>query len=406
MRRDEEESEDDRDNDGDDRRLGSGLLHRRLLPRHGGELRPLSARVLILTASIGEGHDLPARVLAEGIAEASPDAEVEVADFLAICGTFIRKLVVEGSPFHSRIGLKFYGFEYMLFSRWGPTRRFGSWGLQLIAGRRLQRAIEAANPDVIVSTYPGATELLGRLREQGKLSVPVVSAITDLAALRWWSHPAVDLHLITHPESAAEVREIAPTSEIECVRGLTDPAFYESIDRDEARRAFGLPADGPVVVVSGGGWAVGDLGGAVEEVVALPGASAVCLCGRKDDLRAELEQRFVTEPRAVVLGFTERMPELLAAADVLVHSTAGLTVLEALIEGCSVVSYGWGGAHVRINNEAFVRFGLAQVAASRDELGAALRRALDEPRRPDTSFATLPSAASAVLGLPRAPASR
>jgi processive 1,2-diacylglycerol beta-glucosyltransferase len=307
--------------------------------------------------------------------------------------------VIEGSPFHSKIGLKFYDFEYLLFSRWGPTRRFGSWGLQLIAGRRLQRAIEAAGPDVIVSTYPGATELLGRLREQGKLGTPVVSAITDLAALRWWAHPAVDLHLITHPESAAEVREIAPDSEIEAVRGLTDPAFYEPVDREAAGRTFGLPAAGPVVVVSGGGWAVGDLGGAAEEVLALPGASAVCLCGRKDDLRAELEQRFAAEPRVAVLGFTGQMPELLAAADVLVHSTAGLTVLEALIEGCNVISYGWSGAHVRINNEAFVRFGLAQVAANRDELGDALRRDLAEPRSPDTSFAELPGAASAVLGL-------
>jgi len=40
------------------------------------------------------------------------------------------------------------------------------------------------------------------------------------------------------------------------------------------------------------------------------------------------------EARVVVLGFSKRMPELLAAADVLVHSTAGLTVLEALMRGC------------------------------------------------------------------------
>ena len=42
--------------------------------------------------------------------------------------------------------------------------------------------------------------------------MPVVSAITDLAALRYWAHPGVDLHLITHPESDAEVRAIAPAS--------------------------------------------------------------------------------------------------------------------------------------------------------------------------------------------------
>jgi UDP-N-acetylglucosamine:LPS N-acetylglucosamine transferase len=358
-------------------------------------------RILILTASIGEGHDLPARVLAEGIAEAEPGAEVEIADFLAICGGFIRRLVIEGSPFHSRIGLKLFDFEYKLFAVWKPTRRFASWGLHLVAGRRMRRAIEAARPDVIVSTYPGATELLGTMRRRGSVNVPVVSAITDLAALRWWAHPGVQLHLITHPESAQEVGEIAPGSEIACVRGLTDPGFYEPWDPAGARRALGLPAEAPVVLVSGGGWAVGDLGGAAEAALELPGATVVLLCGRSEAVRAALGSRFAGEPRVIVLGFSDRMPELMAAADVLVHSTAGLTVLEALMRGCRVISYGWGHAHIRVNNRAFERFGLARVASSREELAVALAGAVAEPSRPDGSLAGLPAASSAVLALAR-----
>jgi UDP-N-acetylglucosamine:LPS N-acetylglucosamine transferase len=92
------------------------------------------------------------------------------------------------------------------------------------------------------------------------------------------------------------------------------------------------------------------------------------------------------------------MNELFAAADVLIHSTAGLTVLEAYIRGCRVISYGWGIAHIKANNHAFERFGIARVAATREELAAALRDALEHPRA-DLSeiFAALPSAASAVL---------
>src|SRR5262249_57317825 len=105
-----------------------------------------------------------------------------------------------------------------------------------------RRAVEESNPDVVISTYPGATDILGRLRQRGKLEVPVVSAITDLAALRYWAHPGVDLHLLTHPESAEEVRAIAPRSRIVTVRGLTDPRCYDSLDRAAARRRLGLPA--------------------------------------------------------------------------------------------------------------------------------------------------------------------
>jgi UDP-N-acetylglucosamine:LPS N-acetylglucosamine transferase len=99
----------------------------------------------------------------------------------------------------------------------------------------------------------------------------------------------------------------------------------------------------------------------------------------------------------VVEGFTDRMPDWFAAADLLVHSTAGLTVLEAIMSGCGVVSYGWGVGHVRVNNEAFVRFGLAEVAATRDELPEALVRALASKPEPDASFCSLPSAASVVV---------
>ncbi len=365
-----------------------------------------AGRILIFTASIGEGHDLPARMLADGIAAESPETDVEIVDFLAVVGDLARRIVMDGSKFDSDWGNRMFDLEYRLIAQIGPTRRLASAITGGLGGRSTLRAVAASRPDVIVSTYPAATEVLGRLRVQGRLHVPVVSAITDLASLRYWAHPGVDLHLITHPESLAEVHAIAPRSRIECVRGLTDPAFYDPPERAEARRLLGLPEEGTVITVSGGGWAVGDLGGAVAEALRIPGAHVVCLSGRNDTARAALEGSFGSDPRVTILGFTDEMPALLSASDVLVHSTAGLTVLEGIMLGCNVVSYGWGRAHVRTNNEAFAREGLAEVAADRAELAECLRRAVAAPSEPDRSFAALPTAASAVLSLAPAPALR
>jgi processive 1,2-diacylglycerol beta-glucosyltransferase len=356
-------------------------------------------KVLILSASIGEGHDLPARVLAEGIEREAPGTEIEIVDSLGLVNPLVRRLVLDSSRFHSKWGNRFFDLSYRLITDVAPTRWLAAKLTQWLAARPLRRAVLERNPDVAISTYPVTTEVLGSLRARGRIDVPVVSAITDLAALRYWAHPGVDLHLITHPESAAEVREIAPGTDVRCVRGLTDERFYESRGQPEARAKLGLPAEGPVVIVSGGGWAVGDLQGAAEEALHLERSTVVCLCGRNDELRSALSERFAGEPRVVVEGFTERMPDWFAAADLLVHSTAGLTVLEAIMSGCAVVSYGWGLGHVRVNNEAFARFGLAEVARSRAELEPAMRRALAAKPAPDDSFARLPSAASAVLGL-------
>jgi processive 1,2-diacylglycerol beta-glucosyltransferase len=356
-------------------------------------------RILILSASIGEGHDLPARVIRDGILEQRPDAEVEIVDSLALVNPMARRLVLDSSRFHSKWGNRIFDLSYRLITDIRPTRWLAGRLTQLLGARPIRRAVLERDPDVVVSTYPGTTEVLGELRRRGDIDAPVVSAITDLAALRYWAHPGVDLHLITHPESEEEVRGIAPDSRILPARGMTDDRFYEPRDQAQARHDLGLPPEGPVVLVSGGGWAVGDLEGAAEEALGLDGSTVVCLCGRNEELRSTLARRFADEPRVRVKGFTERMPDWFAAADLLVHSTAGLTVLEAIMSACGVVSYGWGLGHVRVNNQAFARFGLAEVAGSRDELGPAMRRALAARPAPDESFARLPSAASAVLGL-------
>jgi UDP-N-acetylglucosamine:LPS N-acetylglucosamine transferase len=353
-------------------------------------------RVLILSAAIGEGHDLPARFLAAGLQDAGAVARVE--DGLRAMGPFLERLAMSGSPFHSWWGGHLFDVEYVLLAGLGPTRRTAGSLMRRIGGRGLLDLVAADGADVVVSTYPGVTEVLGRLRVEGALGVPVVSAITDLAALGWWAHPGVDLHLVTHPESIAEVRAIAgPRADVRAVRGLDDPAFLVARDRLAARDALGLPREPPLVLISGGGWGVGDLAGAARAALAVDGTHVVVLCGRNEAARDRMRALFARDPRVTVLGFSERMPDLLAAADCLVHSTAGLTVLEAIQRGCPAISYGWGHGHVRVNNRAFAAHGLAAVAQTPDELTGAVRRALEARRPADLSFAALPSAAELIL---------
>ena len=62
------------------------------------------------------------------------------------------------------------------------------------------------------------------------------------------------------------------------------------------------------------------------------------------------------------------MPDLLAAADVLVHSTGGVTCLEARAAGTPVVSYGLPVGHARLNTRAMAELDLVRLARDTDEL--------------------------------------
>ena len=363
----------------------------------------MPARVLILTASVGEGHDLPARTLAAQLGAEAPDTDVVIRDGLAPMGRTI------GAVSESAPRVVFYRGEWIwdaafwLFARFGATRGVAKFLLGAIGGPGLLRLVRAADPDVVVSTYPQTTEVLGRLRRRGRLGVPVCAAVTDLAGLQYWAAKGVDVHLRTHPQSAHEVRLIAgPRTEIRAVHGLTRPEFGEARSPVEARRELGLPPGGKLVLVSGGGWGVGDVEGAIDTALTLEEVDQVaCLCGRNESLRARLRRRYATNAHVRLEGFTERIGDWLAAADALVHSTGGLTILEAQIRGCPAISYGWERGHIRVHNAAFRRFGLADVATSRDELAVALRKALARRKPQDLSFSELASAASIVLAYAR-----
>jgi processive 1,2-diacylglycerol beta-glucosyltransferase len=357
-------------------------------------------RVLILTASVGEGHDLPARTLADQLRDEDPSVEVVTEDGLRVMGRpFV--LLNERAP-----GVVFFRFQWLwdaafwLFVSLGPTRRLTQRLVRAFGSRGVLALIERVRPDVIVSVYPMTTEVLGGLRRKGKLDIPVAAGITDLAAMHYWAAPGVDLHLLTHPESEDEVRQVAGhETGVHAVHGLTRPEFSRPCDPAEARAALDLPAKGKIVLVSGGGWGVGDLESAIDTSLRLDAVVVVaCLCGRNDDLRTRLAERY-GDDRVRLVGFTEQMSEWLAAADALVHSTGGLTVLEAYVRGCPTISYGWGRGHIRANNAAFRRYGIAEVVAGEGELERALRAALESRPAPGLSLGSLPSAASLVLSL-------
>jgi len=360
-------------------------------------------RVLILSADVGEGHAAAARALTQQL-EASPqDVEVTVVDGLSAMGRVLRPVVQDGY----RVQLRFipwtYTLVYWMLERVAPVRYIARRLLCRLGARPLARCIAEHAPDTIVSTYPAVTVVLAHLRRTHVVTCPTVATITDLTGLFFWAQPGIDMHLVMYDESMRSVERIAGAGSVHLVSPLISAEFLQPQCPIEARRTLGLPAEGRMVVVSGGGWGVGDIEGAVHELCGVSDiTSIVCLAGRNEMLAERLEEVFGEESRVHVYRFTDRMPQLLAAADALVHSTGGVTCLEAKATGTPVVSYGLPVGHARLNTRAMADLDLVRLANDTSELRrhveASMRDALPSPSLAER---TEPDAADLVLRAPR-----
>ncbi|MFG2054559.1 hypothetical protein ACGFI9_11080 [Micromonospora sp. NPDC048930] len=101
--------------------------------------------------------------------------------------------------------------------------------------RRMRRAIP---PDTraVVTTYPFANQLLGPLRRQGRLTVPVITYVTDVVVHPTWLCPGVDVYCAIRP---AEVPPAGAADGVDVtfVQPLVSRAFADEAPAAAAGRA-------------------------------------------------------------------------------------------------------------------------------------------------------------------------
>lgn len=361
-----------------------------LTPAHNS--RPF--RVLILSTDIGEGHDAAARALTAQLEREYERIEVECRDGLKVFPWSMRILMRDLYRFQVRYAPWSYALTYSIGNYFAPARALLRSILCLRASGRLLRLIRKLRPDVVVSTYPMFTVVLGSLRKRGRLNIPAYATVTDLTGLMFWAHPGIDQHFVMYEESVPLVEEIAGSGSATQVQALVSPQFLTPLERSVARSHLGLPGGDRIVLVSGGGWGCGDLPGAIKTALAHADTTVICLTGKNGSAREQLEREFGAKPRVRILGFTDQMKELMAAADAVIHPMAGVTCLEAQTLGLPVIAYAAPAGHALDNARTMARLGLVEAPETEAELKTVLERTLKRPRTKITSSA--PSAASLI----------
>lgn len=324
------------------------------------------AHILLLTASMGSGHDGVARELGRRLRERGCD--VLIVDLLDQYPWGLGRVLRGGYAAMLRIAPWLYEFIFRVF--FVPRRHHCANVSPAVslAVPRLRRLVEARSPDLVVSTYHLAGLVAGKMRRQECLTTPSVMLVTDPAAHQLWRDRSTDLYLCAYPGQAHDlcgdlgVEAVSIKPVVRPQFGSTAAQFTYADDLPDRKER-------KIVMVSTGSWGVGRPGRIAAALYTTGRYLPVVLCGHNHHLKERLSVRH----DCIALGWVEDPESVMSAASVLVdNSGGGLTCLEAFAAGLPVVTFKPIPGHGRAGARSLARAGLTVLAADVQELVSAL----------------------------------
>ncbi len=237
--------------------------------------------------------------------------------------------------------------------------------------RRLEERLSDFGPHAAIATQMGPAALLASIRSRRRLALPLIAVPTDFGVHDFWLQRGVGCFCVAHETLT---RADLPAGSLSRATGLPlMPGFRELPDRHGARVELGLHPDKPVVLVAGGGLGLG-VGELSERILAeVPEAVVIAVNGRSWVAPSSVSQRAPCgDTRLLRFGWTDRMPVLLRAADVVVGKPGGLTVAETLACGRYLLALNSPGGQESFNVRFLARHG-AGALIRKEDVGQRLR---------------------------------
>jgi processive 1,2-diacylglycerol beta-glucosyltransferase len=347
-----------------------------------------SPRILVLSASVGGGHVSAAKAVTLALQQTAPDATVLNVDVLEKCTRAFRRIygrtyldLVNSAP-------HLLGYFYDAMDR---PRRPGDLRerMRLLFERmnlgRFMRLLQNEGPwDLAVCTHFLPAEIIAWLRRSQRSSLKQMTVTTDFETHRLWVNQPCDRYTTATQEGKLYLQRWGVPEDAVRVTGIpVNPVFAQPKDRDECRARMGVTGGRPVILHLAGGFGVGPVREQYQALLSMERpVEVVVVAGKNPKVKADLLRASVPERHRVqVLGFTDKMDELMAAADVVVSKPGGLTTSEALARGAAMVIVSPIPGQEGRNSDYLLESGAAIKVNNTATLAYKLEALLDDPER-------------------------
>jgi UDP-N-acetylglucosamine:LPS N-acetylglucosamine transferase len=194
-------------------------------------------------------------------------------------------------------------------------------------------------PHIVVSVHPLTQHAFARVLKELHLAdtIPLVTVVTDPCYGFWegWACNDVTLYLVASEEAKQQLMDYGVHPDKIKISGMpVHPKFHFAGEEaaKAARKAFGLDPEKFTVFVNAGWIGGGNIPEIFRELIKGElDIQAIFLAGKNDELKAEAEEWAKTAKFPVkVIGYSENIEQIMAAANVMISKLGGLTTFEAL----------------------------------------------------------------------------
>ena len=337
------------------------------------------SKILILTASFGEGHNAAARALAAAIdREAGPGTAV-TADIFALAAPRYNELVrrsylslINRAP---KLWIRFY--------RWSDRSSLvaNTPSLFFREMRVLRGILAREKPDAVCCTFPVATLLLEHLARTGGPKLPRYNIVTDSISIHsLWCRGSCDGWFVPNEDSADVVLRAGLNPARVHVSGFPVPAIFDEQAGVLTPPDLGSGAAPRVLHIINSG--TRHAAETARRLLAEQDWEITCAVGRNASLLRQLNALAAGRRRpATILGWTKEVPRLLMTHHVVVSKAGGATTQEAINALCPMVVSQVVPGQEEGNYELLRRHRAGTLAESPDAVIAALKLAFADRGR-------------------------